>query len=396
METHAWRNVPRSPAFSEAEFRARLERVQAAMNERGLEGLILHGPENLCYLSGFQTPGYYFVQGLIVPAAGLPTLVTRYLEQSNAFAFSWLDADSFVAYFDHEDPVETLLEAVRELGLTDSTIGIEKQGYSTLPLDAFERIDAAFGKTRLVDGSGIVERLRAIKSPAEVAYIRRACRISSIAMSAAMEHCRAGLTEQALAGHIGKALTDNGSEYAGLPLFLSSGARTYIGHAVPSDKLIAAGDNVLVEHTGVVSRYAGPLFRTLSVGSPSATFRRHSNVAKNMLDSLIDGLRPGLSAQQANEIATAAARDSGSGVGVRKRAGYSVGLNFPPDWGEGVFLDLSAGRETVLEAGMVFHLPQTVRVGDNWPSAVSETVLLTDTGCEVLTDFAPRDLLVVD
>ena len=83
-------------------------------------------------------------------------------------------------------------------------------------------------------------------------------------------------------------------------------------------------------------------------------------------------------------------------VSVLKRAGYSVGLNFAPDWGEGGFLDLRTNNDTALEAGMVFHLPQTVRVGDALPTAVSETVLVTENGCEVLTDFEPRDLIVVD
>ena len=396
MRVTEWKKIPRSLAFSKSEFGERLAGVQKQLGERGLDGLILHGPENLCYLSGFQTPGYYFVQALLVPVEGMPKLVTRYLEQSNAFAFSWLPPESFVAYLDHEDPVTVIVETMAELGLTSGTIGIEKQGYSTLPIAAYERIVQALDGARLVDGSGIVELLRAVKSPAEVAHIRRACQISSIAMKTAAECCRAGITENELAANVGKVLAENGSEYAGLPLFLSSGARTYIRHAVPSHKIIEQGDSVLVEHTGVVWRYAGPLFRTISVGEPTSTLREHSNVARDMLDALIDTLRPGLTAHEANSAAVAAATKGGADPGVLKRAGYSVGLNFPPDWGEGVFLDLHAGDETVLESGMVFHLPQTMRVDGSAPSAISETVLITASGCEVLTDFAPRDLIVVD
>ena len=396
MRISEWENIPRSLAFSEDEYRGRLQNVQTAMTERGLDGLILHGPESLCYLSGFQTPGYYFVQALLVPGVGMPRLVTRYLEQSNAFAFSWLPAESFIAYLDHEDPVTTIVDTMEELALASGTIGIEKQGYSTLPLAAYERIGSALSGVRLVDGSGVVERFRAVKSPAEIAHIRRACRISSIAMEAAAKHCRAGITEHVLAANVGKVLAENGGEYAGLPLFLSSGARTYIRHAVPSDKTIVQGDNVLVEHTGVVCRYAGPLFRTISVGEPTSTLREHSTVAREMLDTLIETLRPGLTSHQANAAAAAGASKGGADPGVLKRAGYSVGLNFPPDWGEGVFLDLHAGDETVLEPGMVFHLPQAMRVGGSAPTAVSETVLITESGCEVLTDFVPRDLIVVD
>ena len=396
MQLEEWRKVPRTLAFSNEEYQGRVERVRGALADRGLEALLLFVPESLCYLTGFQTPGYYFVQALIIPGQGSPKLVTRYLEQANAIAFSWLDRGALVAYLDHHDPIDSLIGVLRDLGLDDARLGIEKQGFGTLSIARYDQLVAGLPNATLVDGSGIVESVRAIKSPVEIAYIRKACRISSIAMRAAVDHCRAGMSEFELAGHVDKALADNGGEYAGLPLLLSSGARTYIRHAVPQEKVIDPGDNVLVELTGVTWRYAGPLFRTISVGPPSAELVEHSNVARDMLDALIDGIRPGRTSHEVNAVAVEISRRASQDVSVLKRAGYSVGLNFAPDWGEGGFLDLRTNNDTVLEAGMVFHLPQTVRVRDALPTAVSETVLVTETGCEVLTDFEPRNLIVVD
>lgn len=386
--------IVKSLAFDAGEYAWRLDRVQSVMSEQGLDGLVLHSPENLCYLSGFHTPGYYFPQALIVAASGTPRLVTRYLEQPGALAASWLDPENLVGYLDHQEPVGAFLATLDAMGLNRGRIGIEKQGYSTLPIRSFEQLEAGLADAELVDASGLVEQFRAIKSPAEIAYIRRAAEISSLAMMSAMEHCKADMTEHALAAQVSKTLVANGAEYAGLPIFIASGHRTYIRHAVPSEKIIERGDNVLVELTGVVRRYAGPLFRTLNLGPPSATMRAHSDAARDMLDALIEGLKPGLTSHEANAMAVEAAGKSGAGA--VKRAGYSVGLNFPPDWGEGVFLDLCTGNQTILEAGMVFHMPQTIRVGANAPSAISETVLMTEDGCEVLTKHTPRDLVVVD
>ena len=146
-----------------------------------------------------------------------------------------------------------------------------------------------------------------------------------------------------------------------------------------------------MEHTGVVCRYADPFFRTLSVGEPACSLRKHSSVTCDMLAALIDILRPGISSNEANAAKSGCADSS-----VLKRSGYSVGLNFPRDWGEDVSLDLYTGDYTVLQAGMVFHLPQTMGVGHHAPSAISETVLITDTGCTVLTSFSPRELIVVE
>ena len=115
-----------------------------------------------------------------------------------------------------------------------------------------------------------------------------------------------------------------------------------------------------------------------------------------MLAALLEALRPGRTSHEVNAAAVSASRPVAGDVSILKRAGYSVGLNFAPDWGEGVFLDLCTGNHTEIEAGMVFHMPQTMRVGDALPTAISETVLVTDSGCEVLTEFEPRDLIVVD
>ena len=386
--------IVKALAFEESEYRRRLARVQSAMVEQGLDALVLLSPENLCYLSGFHTPGYYFPQALIVAAEGSPHLVTRYLEQAGAIATSWLDAECLLGYLDHHYPVEAMLAALRGFGLGRGRIGIEKQGGSTLSVRSFEDLESALGGAGLVDASGLVERFRAVKSPAEIACIRRAAELSSLGMRSAVDHCEPGMSEHALHAHVARTLAENGSEYAGLPVFISSGHRTYIRHAVPSGKVIERGDAVLVELSGVVHRYAGPLFRTLHLGPPPPALRAHSDAARDMLDALIEALRPGLSSHQANAVAVEAAGKAGAGV--VKRAGYSVGLNFPPDWGEGSFLDLCAGNPTILEAGMVFHVPQTIRIGAHQASAISETLLVTDEACEVLTCCPPRDLVVVN
>ena len=128
MQIKEWRKIPRTLAFSSEEYQGRVERVRGALADRGLEALLLFVPESLCYLTGFQTPGYYFVQALIIPGQGSPKLVTRYLEQTNAIAFSWLDRDDFVAYLDHHDPIDSLIGVLRDLRLDDARLGIEKQG----------------------------------------------------------------------------------------------------------------------------------------------------------------------------------------------------------------------------------------------------------------------------
>ena len=179
-------------------------------------------------------------------------------------------------------------------------------------------------------------------------------------------------------------------------LFLVSGDNTFVRHGVPSERVIEENDIIILcELAGVHRRYVGPLFRTFYLGDPPEELVTHSEIAREMLEALFHSLRPGRTSDEVESDIVAVARKSGLEEGVSVRTGYSVGLNFPPDWGEGVFLDLNAGNETPIQAGMVFHVPQTIRLGDSLPTAISETLVVTENGAEALTDFEPRDLVVL-
>lgn len=386
--------IQKTLAFTEEEYGARVARVRATMAKQDLDCLLVHTPENICYLSGYQTPGYYYVQMLILPLRTEPMLIVRRLEQGNVDAFSWLGRERSIGYLDTDSPVSIIVGTLGELGLDRKRLGIDLAGFF-LPIDKYQELKSRLPNAKLVNGSGIVERERAVKSPAEIAYIRQACRISEKGMQAVVDHCRAGMTENELAGHVHKALVENGGEYPGLPVFLSSGHRTLIPHATWTEKRIDLGDHVFVELTGVVKRYAGPLFRTFSLGHPSQELARHAGITEDILAAVIEAIRPGVTSHDVNSVVGEVTARAGLPGSVTKRAGYSVGLNFPPDWGEGVFLDLKTNDPTVLQPGMVFHVPQSLRLPGEAPVAISETVLVTDAGHEVLTNFSPRKLIVL-
>ena len=388
MEDPKIRQIQKTLAFTEEEYRQRLARVRATMAERGLDGLLVHGPENICYLSGFRTSGYYFLQMLVVPLEADPIFVVRLYEKGNMAAFSWLNLDRGHAYRDNESATETVAQTVHELGLTRGRLGVDRAGFF-LPVGVYAELESLLPEAELADGTGIVEKQRAVKSPAEIAYIRRSCWVSAQGMQALVDHCREGRTENAVAGEIHKALVSNGGEYTGLPVFFSSGHRVVIPHANWTDKIIERGDLVYVELTGVTQRYAGPHLRCLIVGEPSKAQAADADMCREMLEAAIDAIRPGTTSHAVDTAVRRVLERYNYPTEHKNRCGYSIGLNFPPDWGEGYFLDLKQGDETVLEPGMVFHVPPIAH-----QISMSETVLVTDSGSEVLTDF-PRELIKV-
>ena len=137
------------------------------------------------------------------------------------------------------------------------------------------------------------------------------------------------------------------------------------------------------------------MFRAATVGEVKPKLRKLYHATERALRAVVDAIRPGAVSEEVDKAGRDVIAEAGFGPWHRHRIGYSIGVNYPPDWGEGVFLDLKAGDETLLEPGMVFHIPQTLRLKGEAPVAISETVMVTERGRSVVTDY-PRDLIVIE
>lgn len=378
-------------AFSVGEYEARLAALEADMAEAGFDALLIHVPENVLYISGFHTPGYYYPQWVIVAPGRKPMIVLRALEALSLPVRSWFAPEQLMTFADNQEPLEVLVEALGRMGLSTARLAVEKTGwYFTVAM--WEELQHRAPGLRLADAAGMVERLRMVKSPAEIAHIEEACRITEAGMQAAIDNFRIGMTEAELAAHVHFEMTRLGSEYVGLPIFLMSGHRQLAPHSVWSrDKKIVAGENLFLEIAASWHRYAGALFRTFAIGGIAPRNAANMDVAVAMLDAAIDAIRPGVTSDYVNKQVGIVAE--ANGVTIRKRCGYSMGLNFAPDWGEGSFLELADDDDTVLKEGMVFHLPETVRRPGEPLVATSETVLVTAGGCRPLTRGFERGLI---
>ena len=377
--------------FSVDEFQQRLARTRERLSERGVAGMLVHTPENMYYLSGYHTPGYYAYQTMLVPTspAKPPVLVVRRLEESNVREFSWIDTRR--VYTDIEDPIELTAKVVKESGLEHATLAVEKSAWF-LTVANLEALARLLPGVTFVDGSGVVEQGRVIKSPAEIAYIRKAARAAEAAMRAGLDTTAAGRTEDEVAAEIYRAAILAGCEYTSLPQFIASGYRSSITHATWAGRRIEPGDVVYYEVVGTVQRYSASLYRGATIGPPNDKIKRMSDATIAGLERVLETMKPGVPCGDVAE-AWADAIVKGGFDRPHKRAGYSIGISFPPDWGEGHILSLKYGEERMLEPGMVFHVPSSIR--DEGVALVgnSETILVTDRGSEALTHF-PRQHFV--
>lgn len=376
--------------FSDAEYDRRLAALRRQMELAGIDVFVSFGPENIFYLTGHDTPAYQYTQACVVTQEARPVNVLRSIDASNTFQYSW--SRQAVVYQDDDDPVSAIASLVSELATPGARVGLECDAFFVTPRryqQLVARLEADGFKTAAANP---VEKLRLIKSPEEVATIRNAASITQKAMAGAIAIAAEGRSEDDVAAETWRVLVGNGGQFPGLPPFISSGRRTSMAHATWAGRVLRNGDPLAFEIPGVVNRYVAPLFRCGTVGSASEDLKRLHAACLSSLEVLIDNTKPGIGAAELHRLHVE--NFARLGLRVGHRSGYSVGVNYAPDWGEGNELSIMSGETRPLSAGMTFHFVPGVFVANVCAVVVSETVLVTETGCEVITHF-PRDLFNV-
>ncbi|MGH7266615.1 MAG: M24 family metallopeptidase [Candidatus Rokuibacteriota bacterium] len=369
--------------FATEEYRARLARVHAAMAERGLDVLLVHTPENNYYLTGYRTIGYYSYTALIVPRGRDPIHLNRAIEKSVVEGTSWVPHQ--VVYPDTEHYLDATVRALREAGLDRGRAGIDKEAWY-LTIGDYERLQGRLPQVTFVDAAGLVDTMRIVKSPAEQEYSRRAGRIASEAMRQCLAAIRPGMTELDLQAEAYGALLRRGSEYQGLPPLVNTGVRATMAHATAEGRRIERGDLVYLEMAASVKRYHAAVLRCAWVGEPPRRAVEMTDVCRRALEAGIAVMKPGVPCEEVDRACRKVVDDAGYGGSFRHKAGYSIGIALPPDWSEARTIMLRGGEKRPLQAGMVFHiLPACIEYRDHC-AGVSHTVLITETGHEVLTD----------
>ena len=369
--------------FSAAEYATRLAKLREAMRRQDLQVFVAFSPENIYWITGHDSPAYHYVQACVVTLDEVPVNLIRRIDATNTLLRSW--SRRVACYGDSDEPMEVLAALVEELAGAAARVGVETDSFF-VSARRFDRLRAKLG-SRLVPAQ-LVEPLRLIKSGEELDCIRRAARLTRAAMEMAVGLAAEGVNENAIAGAVWNTLVSNGSEFPGLPPFIVSGPRTSLGHATWSGHVLCEGDPVVFEIPGVVNRYVAPLFRSGSVGEPPPAMRRLEAAVVESLELLIREIRPGRVAEEVHRLSVASfARH---GYTVAHRSGYSVGVNYAPDWGEGNLFSILEGETRSFEAGMVFHLVPGIYMPPDFVVVISETVIVTETGAEVVTQFPRR------
>ena len=383
--------------FEAAEYDARLERVRERMLQAGLGCLIATDPANMHYLTGYDGWSFYTPQCVVVPLEGDVRLFTRQMDANGARLTTFLGDDAILGFPDDyvqqrdRHPMDWIADQLAGV-LDGAPVGLEMDSYFFTPR-AYEALRARAPRVEFTDAHELVNWVRAVKSDAELELMRSAARIAERVMRAGIDAVEPGVRQCDAVAAIYDAqvrgTAEMGGDYPAIVPMLPTGAGTSTPHLTWSDEPFADGEATILELAGCRRRYHCPIARTVFLGEPPRKLATTAEVTVEGLQAALDAVRPGVACE---EIEAAWRRHiARHGLEKSSRIGYSVGLGYPPDWGEHT-MSLRPGDTTPLEAGMAFHMICGMWM-DDWGFEASETFVVTESGAECLCSF-PRELTV--
>jgi len=385
--------------FDIQEYKDRIQKTKKSMEAEKIDVLFISQPANMNYLTGYDGWSFYVHQGIIISLVqDEPIWIGRGMDASGAKLTTFLKEGNILSYSDDyvqsktKHPMQVVAEIIKKKGWAEKTIAVEMdQFYFTHR--CYVELEKALPEARFVDGNILVNKVRLVKSDQEIEFMKKAGKIAEKVMETGIDAVNVGVRECDAAAKISYAQIKGTEEYGGdypaiVPLMMA-GEGTSAPHLTWSDRKFQENEAVLLELSGVYKHYHAPIARTIYLGTPPKLMKETAEIVMDGLNKTLAFIKPGITC----EAIEAKWRDaiSHSTVVKESRLGYSIGLNYPPDWGEQT-LSLRPGDRTVLQPNMAFHIIPGIwykEVGFE----VDASIRITENGYESLYDF-PIELFI--
>jgi len=370
--------------FDAGEFAARRTRAVAAMAARGLDGLLLFRQESMYWLTGYDTFGYVFFQCLYLGADGRTMLLTRAPDLRQARHTSTLEDIRIWVDRDGADPAGELREILRGFGLAGKRLGAEYDAYGLTHANG-RRLEAAMdGFATLVEASDLVTRLRVVKSPAEIAYVKRAAELADLALDAAHATIAPGAFEGDILAAMHGAIYRGGGDDPANEFIIGSGRDALLCRYFSGRKHLGAPDQITLEFAGAYRHYHACLMRTVPVGEVRDLHRRMHAVCLDALDACRAALKPGEPIGRVFDAYARVCDAAGMHAHRLNACGYSLGTTFAPNWMDWpMFYE---GNPAIAEPDMVFFLHMILMDSESGTAMCpGTTVRVTESGNEMLS-----------
>ena len=370
--------------FERAEYDTRQRAAMASLAAAGLDGLLMFRQESMYYLTGYDTFGYVFFQCLYLGVDGRTMLLTRAPDRLQAQHTSivediriWVDAPD-------AHPAEMLRAILDEFGCRGRRLGVEWEAYGLTARNGQRLAAALDGFCTLADASELVTRLRVVKSPAELAFVRRAAELADAALDEANRLAVPGAFEGDILAAMHGAVFRGGGDDPANEYIIGSGKDALLCRYHSGRRHLERSDQLTLEFAGVYRHYHACLMRTLGIGRVDPRLRAMHSAAVDALLAAEEALRPG---RPIGDVFDAHARvlDAAGYQAHRMNAtGYSLGTTFAPNWMDWPMF--YRDNPEVIGPGMVFFIHIIIFDSPRGLAMTTgQTVLVTAGGCETLS-----------
>jgi Xaa-Pro aminopeptidase len=355
----------------------RINKLLNDLKDKEVDGMLVSSVPNVTYLSDFTGDS-----SILIVTADRCMLLTdgRYTEQARQECpaeieiFKWLNNKRF--------GIETYQHVVAELNI--KSLGFEGQ---IMSFSSYEALRKGLTGSELVDMEGCVEKIRSVKDPAEIGYLKSACEISVRALEITLHLIKEGVTEKELAARLDYNLRDQGADAVSFDTIVLAGARTSLLHGKPENQAIKNGDFVLFDFGALYKGYHADISRAFIVGKSSQQQKELYNIIQQAQMAGVLSVMPDISGRRPDEM-------------VRKHIPEKYIPYYYPGLGHGVGLQIheepfiGQASEATLEKDMVLTVEPGIYIPEWGGIRIEDTVWIRDDSAEILTDF-PRDLMVL-
>ena len=376
-------------SFSKAEYKDRLKKVQKSMQDKGIELLISQDTANMNYLTGYDAWSFYYAQCVLVHVnAEEPICFVRAQDAGGAYIKTYLQDENIIKYDEKyihtwpSHPYDYLVEIIKQKKWDKLKIGLEMDSHYFTAY-CYEKIKSGLPNAKLKDSERLVNWVRLIKSNAEIKLMKSAAQISEKGMKTAIESINPGVRQCDAVAEIQKTLfngtTEFGGEYSSIATLLPTGKGTSASHLTATQDKFVSGEATIIELSGTYKRYHAPMARTVLLGKPDQKKIDAMKATNEALEAGISVTKPG---NTANDVAQKfwSVLDKYN-IKKESRTGYSIGIGYPPDWGEHT-LNISKHDKTILQPNVTFHMIAVMQFGD-WGVEASEAIRVTENGSEL-------------
>ncbi len=382
--------------FARSEYLDRLAKTKRKMEEAGIEVLLVSDDSNMNYLSGYDGHSSYVPQFLFV--AGVeeePLWVGREMDIGCATNSAFIDRSRIIGYpegyIGHPDknPMAFMADLIRERGWAGKRLGVELDVGPLTP-KGYRDLQHHLPDTDFVDAGLLVNRVRGIKSPQELTYMRQAGVISDLAMQTAIDTIQEGVRQCDAAAAVTAALIRGTAEFGGdgstgTPA-MPTGVRSSAPHLTWTEARYQPGDATNIELGGCRHRYHTGLSRTIVVGEPDPKLAKLAPIVAEGMTTTLDATRAGMTCEEFE--ATFRAFTTARGVLKPSRIGYAIGNGWTEGWAS-----LAPGDKTVFEPDMTFHMMLGFWY-EGWGFVLSEVFRITADGAPETFSTLERQLFV--